>query len=403
MNNQPLTDSRLAWNNLKRKPFRSACLIFMVGLFAFTIFGGSLFNHSLRAGVESLSARLGADIMIVPHGYDKDMQIALLRGEPSSFYLKSELADKLRDFPGVKAVSPQLFLASLDAGCCSARVQLIGYDPESDFVIHPWLHERFQDNLGEGQVIAGSRIISPVGADVVFFAQSFNVAARMDRTGMGFDTSVFMTIPTAHKLLEQSGMVNGDLEEIKRYASSIMVKVANGFEVKDVANSIMQRFAVEYDLDFLITNSMVSDLSGQLNTIAFFIYVLSGFMWVMAAVVLFVVFSASTSERKREISLLRILGASRKKLVKLIMREASYVGVLGGLAGIIVAGALFLSFIPFIFHKLSLPYLSASWAAVGGYAAIAFLISALIGPLAAIYSALSISRFDSYLTMREGE
>lgn len=41
-----------------------------------------------------MSKRLGADLMIIPYGYEKQLQSALLRGEPSTFYLDQQLEEK---------------------------------------------------------------------------------------------------------------------------------------------------------------------------------------------------------------------------------------------------------------------------------------------------------------------
>lgn len=400
---RPLSSAYLAWQNLKRKPFRSCCLVFIVALFAFSLFAGSIFNQSLSMGMQSLAGRLGADIMVVPYGYNKDLQVALLRGEPSGFYLKAELKDKLSGLPGVKGVSPQLFLASLDAGCCSAKVQLIGFDPATDFIVRPWLQEMPGQQLKDDQVIVGSRIITGVGQDVEFFSHKFKVAARMDRTGMGFDTSVFMTLPAAYNLLLQSGMLSGDVRAIKQFASSLLVKVDSGHEPRDVANAIMQNFAIDYNLDFLLTKSMVSDLGEKLDNIALFIFILAAFLWLMAAVVLFIVFSSTTNERKRELSILRILGASRGMLVKLIMQEALFIGIGGAFGGVIAASAFIFPFSALIFNALGLPYLQPGWPAIIGYLLLTMGIAALVGPLANIYTALNISKNDTYTTMREGE
>ena len=225
----------------------------------------------------------------------------------------------------------------------------------------------------------------------------------MGRTGMGFDTSVFMSMPTAYELLLKSNMLSGDIEAIKDYASALMVKVAPGYEVKDVTNAIMQRFAIEYNLDFMTTKSMVSDLGEQLGSISMFIYILSAFLLVVAVVVLFVVFSSTINERKRELSLLRLLGASRKKLAKLIMREALYIGLLGAVSGVGIACALLFPFATLIFNKLGLPYLQPSFVSIGADILITFIVATLAGPLASLYSALALTRYDTYTTMREGE
>lgn len=71
--------------------------------------------------------------MIIPYGYEKQLQSAPLRGEPSTFYLDQQLEEKIRSFPGVGNVSSQIFIASLQAACCSLPVQLIGFEPQSDF------------------------------------------------------------------------------------------------------------------------------------------------------------------------------------------------------------------------------------------------------------------------------
>ncbi len=393
----------LAWLNLRQKPLRSGCLMFIVGLFAFTLFAGALFNQSLSLGMQSLAGRLGADIMIVPYGYDKELQVALLRGEPSGFYLKAELADKLRAMSGVAAVSSQLFMASLDAGCCSARVQLIGFEPDSDFIVQPWLQAGLGKSLQDDQIIVGSRILTNPGGQLEFFTHKFTVAARLDRSGMGFDTSVFMTMNAAHKLLRQSGILSGNVEAIKDYASSLLLKVKPGFEPRDVANSIMQRFAVDYNLDFLLTKNMMRDLGGQLDSISLFVFGLSAILWLMATVVLFVVFSATTNERKRELSILRLLGASRKKLVKLIILEAVFIGLGGAILGVALACIFIFPFAGLIFNSLGLPHLQAPWPSIAGYLLLTMGTATLVGPLASSYAALSITRRDTYTTMREGE
>ena len=142
MKARPLTPLALAWANLRRRPARAGSLCFLVALFAFALLAAALVNAWLRAGLSGLSGRMGADILIVPYGYEKKLEGALLRGEPSAFYTKAELADKIRAHDFVAAASPQLFLTSLSTGCCSVKVQLVGFDPATDFSVGPWLRSR---------------------------------------------------------------------------------------------------------------------------------------------------------------------------------------------------------------------------------------------------------------------
>ena len=138
-----LTVIELAKQNLKRKPFRTVSLIVLTAVLAFSLFSGSFLVKSLNGGMQSLSNRLGADIIVVPQGYDSKIESALLRGEPNSFYFKSEVVDRLKKIEGVDLASPQLFIATLSAGCCSFPLQVIGIDFDSDFNIKPCSKDRF--------------------------------------------------------------------------------------------------------------------------------------------------------------------------------------------------------------------------------------------------------------------
>jgi len=403
MKNTPLTTRYLAIKNLKRKPLRAYCLVLIVAALTFTMFGGGLLNEKLRGGLAILGQRMGADILVVPYGYEKNIEGALLRGEPSTFYLKSDLTRKISKIPGVAASSPQLFMASLSAGCCTAKVQLIGFDPASDFTVQPWMQENMGRALQPGEVIVGSMIIPDAGEKIKFFGREFTIAAKMDRTGMGFDTSVFMSLENAHELMREANLVSGDTEAIKDYISSVAIKVETGFEPKTVANATSEAYAIDYNLDIIVTKSMLTDLNERLQNLSYLIYGLSLLLWLLAVVVIFIVFSVTLNERKREISLLRILGASRKQLVKLLLTESVYISIGGTCLGIILAGIIVAMFGSLIFSTLGLPYAPAEGGSVIFNLFFTFIIGVAIAPLANIYSVLVITKFDSYSTLREGE
>lgn len=399
----PLTTKALALANLKRKPFRCWSLIVIVALFAFTLFGGSILSANLREGLEGLSGRMGADILIVPHGYEKKLQAAILRGEPSQFYIKADLSDKIRSAHYVAAASPQLFMASLSAGCCTAKVQLVGFDPQTDFSVTPWMRNKLARPLQDDEVVVGSMIIPEAGEQVKFFGKTYTIAAKMDRTGMGFDTSVFMTVAAAHALMLDAKLVTGDAGGIKEYISSVVVKVKDGFDVKEAANALMREYAIDYNLDMVVAANMLSSIAASMKNLSLVLMGLACVLWVFALITLFMVFSAGQNERKREMGILRILGATRKKLASLIVTEALFVSIGGALGGIILAAAVVFPFNTLIFKSLELPFMQPSISSIAGYALAAFAAAAIIGPLACAWSVLSITRFDAYATLREGE
>lgn len=125
--------------DLLGRPGRTALLALLTALLALAVLAGTLIVTSLRTGLGSLSARLGADIMVVPYEAttQSDLKSIVLQGATGYFYMDSDRAEKIMEREGIERCSTQLFLASASAGCCSVPVQIIGFDPETDFTITP--------------------------------------------------------------------------------------------------------------------------------------------------------------------------------------------------------------------------------------------------------------------------
>lgn len=122
----------LAMENIRQRKTRSTCMILLVALFSLIVYMGSMFSLSLSRGLESLSDRLGADVIVVPAGYKAEIESVLLKGEPSTFYLPADTIDKLKIWWNWK-MTPQIYVATLSASCCSYPVQIIGIDIDTDF------------------------------------------------------------------------------------------------------------------------------------------------------------------------------------------------------------------------------------------------------------------------------
>lgn len=403
MNNKPLSALRIALNTLKRKPFRTVGLVAVVAVFSFTLFTGTILSQSLKNGMNNLSERLGADILAVPYGYEADIQSALLRGEPSTFYFDSSMTEKIGDVKGVSAVSPQLYIATLNSGCCAYPLQLIGFDPATDFVIQPWIAGQLSGSLPDGEIVVGSSINAEVGSKLKFFNQIYRVAARLEKTGMGFDTTVFMNLDTAKQAAESSERLAAHpAAENMNLISSVMVKIDSDYNVKDVANNILQAHALE-GVDIVVSKNMISDISGNLNGLTSYIFILAGVLWFLAVVVLMLVFSISLNSRKREFSMFRVLGATKQRLAQLILIESSLITALGALIGLGLAALVLFPFNTCIQSQLKLPYLMPGYDVLLLTALVSFLIAFASGPLACAYGAVKLGKSEVYSTLKEGE
>lgn len=403
MNNKPLTTGRLAISNLRRKPLRTAGLITIVALVAFVLFAGGILSTSMRNGLESMRARLGADLMVVPLGYDEGVEGIILKGEPTYFYFDKYVEQDLEKVEGVKSVSAQFFLTSLNQDCCSIPVQFIGFDPETDFSIQPWISEVYSEEVKDGELIIGSDIKADENNKLKFFGEEYSVAAKLEKTGTGLDQAVYANMDTIDLLFEgakASGLAFIDDIDPDTSVSNVLIRLEDGYELEEVTHNIRST----YDgLQVIKTKSMVTGIADDLGGIISFLYVFAGLFLAVALIMLLIVFSVTANERKKEFATLRALGASGRKLSAIVLSEALLICGAGGLIGTVSAAGTVLSFSTYIGDRLGLPYLQPDLPAILAIAAVTLLVSLGLGPVGASYTVSRLNRREVYLTMREGE
>ncbi|MBQ3301452.1 MAG: hypothetical protein IJH04_04840, partial [Eggerthellaceae bacterium] len=151
---------KLPFANLRHNMGRTVGLVVLVALLAFVACGGALVLSSLQNGLSSLEARLGADVMVAPDTAKSknDLQSVLVDGIPGNFYMNKDYVEKIVAREGVDRVSFQYYLATLKAGCCSMPLQIIGFDPETDFTVQPWIARSYGSELGLLDIVTGSKV-----------------------------------------------------------------------------------------------------------------------------------------------------------------------------------------------------------------------------------------------------
>lgn len=398
-----LTIFELSKMNIKRKPFRSISLIILTSVLAFTLFCGSFLVKSLNSGIISLSNRLGADIIVVPQGYDSKIEGALLRGEPNTFYFDASTVQRVKKVYGVETASPQLFIATLSAGCCSFPLQIIGIDFNSDFNIKPWLENRIKLPLSENQIVVGNNIVGNYNSEVKFFNQPFSIAGRLNKTGMGFDNSVFMTMENAKRLAkEYERLMKHPVAEEENLISSVMVKIKPGYSAKEVAKEIKKEFKGE-QIYPLISKQMMSTVSVGIANLNIYIYVLIIILWILSFIVLSVSFSSIFNERKREFGMLRIIGAAKHKIVFLAAAESFLISAAGAVTGTFISAVIMLLFNQAIASGMKMPFLTPSAFWTIALMIITILSIGVIGPLASLKTIYGFSKKDPALAIKENE
>lgn len=393
----------IARRNLKRKYFRSVAIAVSVAVVAGTLFSVTTVMESVELSLKRGTARLGADLMVVPEGYEQKARAALLAGEPSTFFMDASLLDKVKQVKGVKVAAPQLFLESAAYSCCDvAQARLIGFDPENDFTITPWVKQRLDRKLGHDEILIGREVTYDVGGKMTFYGHAFTIAGYLELTGMRFlDNSVFMPLATARTMARESGeKAQKKIASADEQISTILVQVDPKYSPEQVA------IYIEHDLDGLkavVSEEVVSSVRQQLFVLLRSILAVSAILWVMALLMIGVIFSMIVNERQREVGLLRAMGARKGSVFMLIMTEASTLSVLGGLCGIAAGGVLLYSFKNLIRASLNIPYLWPQPTQFLQIIAMCLLLAFVTGIGAALYPAFRSSRMEPYEAIRKGE
>ena len=390
--------------NLSRKPGRTAALIILSLVLCFTVTAGSLIINGLRGGLVSLETRLGADIMVVPYqaSTKADLKGMVLQGNPGYFYMDRSVTDKVSAMDGVGQISEQFFLATASASCCSYAVQIIGFEPETDFSIQPWIRESYSKDLGDGDIIVGSSITVPKNHILRFYNQDCNVVASLASTGTGLDTAVYANMNTIRSLMDSAhaqGYDYGEGIQADRAISAIMVKVKDGYSIENVTNDLSLHIR---RAETTQARTMVSSIAGGLTNVSHIIGGLTAMIWILAIVILALAFAMIAHERTKEFAILRVLGASRGMVSGLLRWESALVSLIGAVAGAVIGALVVFPFSGVIRGSLDLPYLMPGAGTIAGLFIGSVAVAVLAGSLASALSARRISRNDTGLILREG-
>ncbi|MDC7302125.1 ABC transporter permease [Agathobacter ruminis] len=395
--------AKLPLKNIISYKKRTIGLILILVILTMSLFGGSIFIKSLNNGLDSLNERLGADIIVLPKDAESevDLQNLLLQGTPGYFYMDKSILNDLESIEGVDRISAQYFLVSANADCCSVKVQIIGFDEETDFTIKPWLNESYQGVLKDDEIIVGSMLSTKVGHTLKLYGKEFLVVGKLEKTGTGLDTAVYTTGDTVKTLIEAAedkGISILSKQSPDDVISSVYIDVKDGYDIDTIVSDINLNNS---EVKAVRARTMMTSTSDRLGIISSAISFFVKIIWAFAAIILIAAFYIITGERKKEFAALRVIGVSRKKLGVLVMSEAIIIGIIGSVFGIIITGAFMYSFSVLIGTRLDLPYLLPGVVTTTYYILVTFISVVLLGTISGLISAYRAVSVDTARILRE--
>ena len=403
--------TKLILSNIKRRKKRSIGLIILAAILSFVLVAGFFVITGMRTGLTQLSDRLGADLMIVPLGYEENAESILIKGEPNYFYLDKGKYEELKkgDIEGIDAMSAQFYLTSSNQGCCDIPVQFIGIDENTDFTVIPWINEEFSEKGGkkaetylkDGSIVVGSDIEVPEDGKLKFFDDYYRVSASLSETGTGLDQTVFADMETINKLYmgaKKKGFGFTENLDPEKNISSIMVRIKKGYSTDQVKHNIRAKID---GLQVIGTKSLTKSIEGSLSGFIILLYLLMLMLFILGFSVMSISFRLSALERQEQFKVMRTVGAGSGQISGLILGEAFVLSLIGSLAGVLLALLIAFSFNDAISDAVLIPFSLPHGTDSLIIFLTVFLTGCIVGPLSALGTARRLSA-DEVIRAWEG-
>jgi putative ABC transport system permease protein len=315
--------------------------------------------------------------------------------------MPSYFTSQVADVQGVAATSPQLYVGSVAGSRYTDEGDLlvVAYDPHTDFTLGPWVKAGAAGDLAAGQAVAGSSVSVPPNGTLDLYGVPLTVHATLEPTGTDLDRSLFVDFETAYELARAShAAADGTLAAPRDEISAVMVKVAPGARPGRVAAAI--RGDVEGAAP-VASPEMFKTHRVQIAGLRRGLVAITTMTVVLSAALLALVFSLAAHQRRRQIGMLRALGATRGAVVRAFLTEAELLALGGGVLGVLVAAAGIGLFRAPLGDELGFPF---SFPSAGKLALLIFAglaVALAVVAVSALVPALRVARQEPATSMRE--
>jgi putative ABC transport system permease protein len=279
-------------------------------------------------------------------------------------------------------------------------MSMVAYDPLTDFAIEPRLQERLGHDPHPGQAVGGTYIFVPEGdQNIQLYGHHITLIDNMKPTGTAFDASMFLTFEMAHDVARISlTMAEQPLEIPPDSISAVMVRLEPSSNPDEAALEIMHDVPgvtpiTRLDLVRVYRTQMSGLRTAVVSTIAITLGLFVG--------LISLVFSMAANERRRELGVLRAMGASRGFVFQSLLTEAGMLALAGGAAGIALAVLVITLFRQLIITSLNMPFLLPEVPALLVQVLAGLAVALVSVTAAALLPAYRISRLDPSIAMRE--
>jgi putative ABC transport system permease protein len=396
--------ARLALQNLGRRKARTLLLVAAVAICSGAVFTGAVLIQSIESSMSVGFTRLGADMLVVPAGTLTNITAALLTAEPTDLTLDDGILARLAVLKGVQRAAPQLVFRTDASGYRRGGdlVDFIAFDPARDLTVQPWLEQHLDRPLRDGDVIVGGRREEAVGSELLVFGWPLTVYGKLGKTAVGtHERGLFISFATLAEMrvtMQQICGMKAPLEPNK--LSGILLQLAPGVTTQQVRFGVLANFP---GVKVISGEVMLTSIRQGLTALLGGVLALMAIMFGSTALMVSVLFSAIITERKRELGLLRAIGARRHQIVGMLLTEAGLATAAGGISGCVLGLLLMRAYQhSLVYHldNMGIPFVWLNTTIAGLIALSCILATSVIGALGALFPAWRASGQEPYSLIR---
>ena len=328
---------RVPLMTIRAHPIRSLIIAVLALAQAACVFGGLILVGAMRAELTLAERRLGADLVVYPTTClnQVEKKRLLMLGTPVGCHQPRSALARMSSNEDIAAVSYQLY-ASETLADGSTR-WIVGFEPETDFALSPWIAEGEGTSLPRGSVLVGSAVPGADGQTLSVFGRERPIGAHLLTTGSELDDAVFVSMDTLTDVMADARAAGEDIDaslDPSTDYSAALVRASDSDAIESVTNWI--NLYVRKVSAVRATEALVGAASGIRAHRGVAIGVL-GATWLVLLGALIVVQVSLMNERMQELAVWRSIGASRSIMSRVMLSESSLLHAFGALVGVCLA------------------------------------------------------------------
>lgn len=328
---------RVPLMTIRAHPVRSIIIAVLALAQAACVFGGLILVGAMRAELTLAERRLGADLVVYPTAClnQVEKKRLLMLGTPVGCHQPRSALARMSSNEDIAAVSYQLYVSETLAD--GSTRWIVGFEPETDFALSPWIAEGEGTSLPRGSVLVGSAVPGADGQTLSVFGRERPIGAHLLATGSELDDAVFVSMDTLTDVMADARAAGEDIDaslDPSTDYSAALVRASDSDAIESVTNWI--NLYVRKVSAVHATEALVGAASGIRAHRGVAIGVL-GATWLVLLGALIIVQVSLMNERMQELAVWRSIGASRSIMSRVMLSESALLHVAGALVGVCLA------------------------------------------------------------------